>query len=195
MAFVPVPGVAKCEVLFHNDFFDGVNVLHIQGPDVEDPVALGDAAGAIAGAYQTTILPQKAGAFVLDAIRLTSLESEFGPQALSVSGESGGRTTATPMTPERSVLVRLITNLRGREHRGRIYDAGYADDQADVRGRLSSSSQAQVNQNWLDFRSALAALTPAITILVYSRKLATVNAITDAVASDVVGIQRRRIRP
>lgn len=194
MPFTPIAGLAKCEVLFHNEFFDGVNVLWIQGPDVEDGAALGDAASAIASAYQSTILPQKTGAFVLDSIRLTSWETEEGPQVTSDANEPGGRTSATPATPERSALVRLRTALRGPQHRGRIFDAGYADDQWDVRGRLSTSSISQLNANWLAFRTALLANTPAITLMVHSRSLGLANPVVDAVVSDIVGIQRDRIR-
>lgn len=195
MPFVAVPGTMKVEFLFHNDFFDGVNVLHMQGIDVEDLAAMDDAAAAITLAYQTNILPQKCDAFVLDSVRCTSLETEFGPQSESISGEEGGRAAATPMTPERSVVVRLLTSLRGREHRGRIYDAGYADDQADVRGRLSPASQLQVMNNWQAFRVELLALPAPLSIVVYSRTLGVTNAVTGLNVNDVVGIQRRRIRP
>lgn len=194
MPFTAIAGAAKAEVLFTNAGFSGVNVLWVGGFDTTDSGAIADVAGFMAGRYQENILPQKTGQFVLNAIRVTSWDTATGPQSISVSNEAGGRSTATPMAPERSCIIHLRTALRGRNHRGRIYDAGYADDQVDTRGRLSTSSMNQVTQLWLDFRADMAVDMPGWTLMVASFALGLANPVTDVDTADVVGIQRRRIR-
>lgn len=194
MPFSPIAGVAKCEILFHNEGFDGVNVMWLGGFDTTDSSMIQEAAGAFEDLYVGQIMPQKTSAFVLDAIRVTSWDTASGPQFEQVSGAVGGRSTATPANPERSALIQLRTALRGRSHRGRIYDAGYADDQFDGRGRLSPSSQDQIRNNWLAFRDLLLVPAPNATFMVVSHVLGLGNPVTDFRVSDVVGIQRRRIR-
>lgn len=194
MPFTAIAGVCKAEVLFHNEGFNGVNVLWVGGFDTTDSDQIAQVASFMASRYQENILPQKTGAFVLDAIRLTSWDTATGPQSTSVSNEAGGRAAATPMAPERSCIIQLRTALRGRSHRGRIYDAGYADDQADGRGRLSAASMTQVAQLWLDFRSDMAVDVPGWSLMVVSHTLGLANPVNDLSVADVVGIQRRRIR-
>lgn len=194
MPFVAIAGVAKLEVLFHDQGFDGVNVLHVGGLDTTDAGAIADLAMNAAAAYQSTILGQKTSAFVLDAMRATSLDTVDGPQATSVANESGGRATATPMTPERCMVVQLRTALRGPSHRGRVYDNGYADDQAAINGSVSTTSRNQISQLWLDFRSALRAGGTGPDLVVVSYKLGLANPVIDCTVADVVGLQRRRIR-
>jgi hypothetical protein len=191
MPFTAIADVAKVELLFTYEGHTGVNVVHVQEGATPTPGLMAAISAAAIAAYDSHVLPAKSAAFRLDAVRVTDLTSATGPvnetpDGVSGTGSSDGSNAAL------AAVVRLLTDLRGRSHRGRIYDSGYPRLYFLPDGSIDPTGREGIFENWLAWRNDMS--TAGFPMVVASNTLASFDAVSDLTVAPVVGVQRRRLR-
>jgi hypothetical protein len=193
MPFVPVADTVELVIDFVYAGHPGVNTLYCTPPAVIDFDSMSALAAAVATQYQSVILPSKHPQFAVGSVTATDISVADGVQSSSFIGEAG-TLDGTPASAALAAVIRWHTALRGRRHRGRIFDCGYDDvAMGSSSGGIPDAFRDLVVDNWLAFRSALFA-GDGTQLLVASRAAGTSQVITDITCAPVVGVQRRRLR-
>lgn len=140
MAFIPVPAVARVEILFTRDNQIVENVFHYKFtsvPVVADLSALASALDTIITANWLGSLP---GNCSYTGIRVTALDTATAPQFfLAKSPTVPGVASGASLPNNVTIAVKLLTSLRGRSFRGRIYWPGLSSGMVSSDNILSAS--------------------------------------------------------
>lgn len=154
MAFVPFVNVVKLEIIYRWDNQIVENVLHYLCESTPDPDMLENLCQNFLIEWNSFFKPLIHNTVTLVALRATSLNSDSAPSLEYVTGMPIAGTLAGTVVPNNvTVAVKLLTNLRGRSYRGRVYWVGMASSQ--FTGNVVSSG----------FRTALGAALNAVIII------------------------------
>lgn len=181
-----------------------VNVLHYLVP----PAAVGDAAAATdyAADVQAAWTASGAAAYVDTNVgidRVGVRDIRVANQAMQEAVVGAGGTSASDILPKGTALcVTTRTALAGRSFRGRIYQAGLAENANDANGNPVAACAAAVAAFWDDLRSVqVSGNTWTMGVTSRVQNGVTLNpAVTNAVTSLLVrdlqwDSQRRRNVP
>jgi hypothetical protein len=197
VAFVPIATTAKVELLWT---FEGskkvVNVLHafdISGaPNVNSIQALAEAVWTACTAGPHPIITQMNHLMVLNAVRATDLSSITGVQFQTAHAGAAGGDAGDALPPSLAVVCKLLTALRSRRGRGRIFWGGVNKDSIDANGFLKPDWQAAYAEAVLQIQSSMLALVPSWDLAVASKKTGTSERVTGIQAETIIRSQRRR---
>lgn len=191
MGFVAIPLTAKVAVRW-TDSLTGTEIANVMHAECQGTPLLADL-GNIAAAFMTwaqTITTNLSPTGVtLEDVTVTGLNTATDPQAIVNDGATAG--SVTPGAAGVAALVRLVTASRGRSFRGRIY-IGPLDEAAVTGGVITSGTVAIIDPAIVALQADLAALTPASTLVVASRVLATSSPVTGWLVEPLPAYQRRR---
>lgn len=139
MAFVPFNNVAKVELFYRQDSQNLENVLHFETATTPDSSLLTDLANDVISWWDTVMQPLVANTVSLVGVKATSLESDIAPAVESVTGLPLVGTVSGGSPPNNvTLVVKLLTENRGRSYRGRVYHVGLALSQ--ISGNVISST-------------------------------------------------------
>lgn len=125
MPFVPFTAVAKCELIFRQDNQIIENVLHYKALNTFGIEAMELLADSLKTQWNTSLKQLTFSNVSLVAIRITDLTSDISPVVEYVTGlPISGTLTGTALPNNVTVVTKLITLLRGRSYRGRVYQVG-----------------------------------------------------------------------
>lgn len=131
-----------------------------------------------------------------DDIILTSTIVKLGPDATGTAAEwndpRAGSIVATPAPPNVTFLVRKVTQLGGREGRGRMYIPGIDEVEVDPGGAISSTRRNGMQTQADALMTRLAANNMEMYLLHNSATPPT--AIDELQVAGRVATQRRRLR-
>ena len=133
----------------------------------------------------------------VDDIMLSSVLVKFGPNDegpfFEDSGSDTGGSSSSPWSPAVAILVRKVTTLGGRKHRGRMFVPGYPENLVNASGDLETGVAASLTTNFTDFYNDLVAADLAPVVL-HNDPIELPTIITNLVVASTVGTQRRRQR-
>lgn len=197
MAFQPVPSTWKHEIFGTTAGVPCVNVIHTDQFGGNDVAAALAAAQELRALYVTNILPQKVAGFMLGEVVTTDLGVEGGAQAVA-TGSDRGTMAGTASTSQMCAVVQLLTAIRGRSFRGRIFDCGYVREIFGSDGTISDANRANIGGAWQTManQSAAAASGAFVVVSRTHNKIVRPEGIREVVSSincaRLSGVQRRR---
>lgn len=135
MTFQAVPSTVRLEPVFTYDNQIVENVLHYRYEVPIDAPELLLFAQAWHTEWAATVRATQPTNAILTRIRVTDLSSEFAPGVEYIAGlPQAGSATGVGLPNNVTVAIRILTALRGRSYRGRIYHIGIRN--TDVTGNL-----------------------------------------------------------
>jgi hypothetical protein len=157
--------------------------------------ALADIADAMADAYSSTLLTIMSAAVSLGTTLVTLLDGTTPTATFTTdkAGTAGGHGTGNGFPLSIAQGITWQTALRGRSFRGRSYLPGCTDDMfVNARVRTLSNGQfAALQAQATAFIASLVGQTPALALLVLSRKLQEAHTVTFGRAN-TGGVEQRR---
>lgn len=133
---------------------------------------------------------------VPDAILLSSVLVKLGPNVDGDFAEVGsglaGTDDAGDVAPNMAVLVRKVTALGGRKHRGRMFWPVGESVVLDG-GAISSTYVTNANENWADAQVALSSANIPMYLL-HNDALVAPDLVTALAVQATGATQRRRLR-
>lgn len=134
----------------------------------------------------------------LDAVHMLDQEDETGVSFSYVTDlPINGQITGNAAAGQASVIVTLLTGLRGRANRGRKFNPGMPDEYIDGSGglNLDAGVATAFNTRYASLLTALLALDggPTLAVLSFSQELAI--PVLAVQTRDYLGTQKRRVRP
>lgn len=198
MGFVPFNNVVRTELFITQDSQRVENVLHWQLSSTPTDTNMSALAANIVSWWNSGIKPISPTNLQLNEVKCTSLNSQTAPvveytTGLPIIGTSGN----TPMPNNVTVAIRLLTALRGRSYRGRIYHIG------------TTSNNVSANTILTAYQTALTSVYNALTIpagfggaeLVVAsrvsggveRTIGVATPVTSVSVNRIVDSQRRRL--
>lgn len=125
MAFIPFSRTVKAEMVYSQDGQVVENVLHFQREDPVTTSNMFNLAGDLKTWWNTSVRPLVSNKVSLNTIRVTDLTTQISPGIEYTTGlPLTGAITLGAMPNNVTLSVKLITALRGRAYRGRIYHVG-----------------------------------------------------------------------
>lgn len=125
MAFVPFNNVAMVELFYRQDGQRLENVLHFLMTATPTSTTLNSLAGNVITWWDTVMQPLVSNTVQLVAVKATSLNSQSAPAVENVSGlPLVGATTTAELPNNNTLVIKFVTNSRGRSFRGRLYHVG-----------------------------------------------------------------------
>lgn len=183
----------RCALRMASGTHDIVNVFHVEGSASGQQAA---AAAAVLAAWKVASGPL-AG--------LSSLNTMQDVTAMDLSSTSGGITVVTDATAGgisatnslatrgACALVKLNGGTRSRSTRGRVYFGPIMESQVNADGAtLTSGAITAIGTSFGNFRTSLSGA--GFTLVIASRKLSTITAVTSVAVETTIATQRRRIR-
>lgn len=150
----PSPGVTRALLSYTYDGQRCANVLHFGSPGGGATPDADDLATNLRAWWDTNVRPAVPANCSLDSIITTELDAQGGPSVEYTLGLPASGSGVSPSLPNNvTFVVSLITALRGRSYRGRIYHVGLQESQA-VGSRLLPGSQA----TWINIYDDLLSL-------------------------------------
>jgi hypothetical protein len=200
MAFQPCPNVLKHEVYFTVSGVHGVSVLHTNFATPASLTDVQDAATALRAAYVSSVLPHKTTGFTLNEVVTTDLSVEGGAQGVALGSDNApsGSEIAPPFM---GMVVQLLTDVRGRSYRGRVFDTGYYIGRFNADGTVVAAEKGVVAGNWQAMNDTLATAVsgPLVVLSRFHARAARPTGLYTPVVrfavSNDAGIQRRRRVP
>jgi hypothetical protein len=188
--FVPIPNVAKVEIIGHDigDNRTNVCVLAMHFPPGGTEAELITAA-AVYDTFLGNMSPHTNGEVQWDTIVLTDLNSATGPQA-TVATTRGGSGGDSP--PGFATVIETKSASRGRSYNGRIFWPTDGGDVTNATGFVGSTTIGGITTQWGVLETGLAALSPTSFPVVVSRKLHIGTQIVAVVVRPEIGRIRRR---
>lgn len=202
MAFQAVPDVWKHEVFWSSAGVTAVNVLHTEQTGATDLATAEAAASALRTAVVNHILPIKGNNVSVHSVVTTDLSVEGGVQAEATGTDT--RTGASDPAPSQiCAVIQLLTSVRGRSFRGRIFDPFYYGGNFLPDGSILPVERTTMAGAWEALRAEVATTGNAAgPLCVVSRTHAGVRRpegiftfVTSVSVSHLAGIQRRRRNP
>lgn len=176
---------------------DVYNVLHTNFVTPASLTDMQNAAADLRAQYVTSILPMKTSGFTLHEVVSTDLSTEGAIQAVATGTDNAtGGIAAAPAV--NGIIVQLLTDIRGRSYRGRIFDTGYNTSIFAGDGTVLAAEQSAVQAGWGSLLTAVATLRCG-PLVVLSRQHGKViraagvfTPVTRIGINPHVGLQRRR---
>lgn len=195
MPFVDAPGTAKVEILAHHSvtMIPIVNVMHIVSPNPYTGTFVQDAAATIR-TWVNAHTNLWAIEWVGEAVRVTDLSTVTGAQYTDtgIAGTVGTQGTGAPASL--CALVKLLTPVRSRSGRGRIFFSPVDAGSIDTNGALSSGVMGDYNTGITDLQTALAGIVSfASGLCVLSRAIGVSHPVSTFLCEALAASQRRRI--
>lgn len=146
--FIPGPGVAKMTLQFTQGGDIAENNIYVHHKDnaAWTPTTLTAMAGIIGTSWGTHLKPYTSVLTVLSNIIGTDLTSHTGP-SVSVPADNGGSDTVEALPFGTTFAVKLLTALRGRSYRGRVFQVGLTD-RRDGTDQLAGSYAENILFGW-----------------------------------------------
>lgn len=168
-------------------------------------VDLSEAGGDFVGAandlmqrWITTFNTQQDSDLTLDRVNLRVGQDGPSGSVDSTLAPSGMTRSGTSTAWANSILVRKVTNELGRRGRGRMFAPGFLNNtEVEQDGSILATRRTTISGLLSTFFDALATPTTDTAyppVLLHSAAPADPTPITDLVLSDLIGIQRGRIR-
>lgn len=130
MAFIPAPGVARCEMIYNLSGEIVENVYHFSKAT---PYALPELTGIalmMQSWEQEQASSERASACVLTTIRVTALDAQNSPQfVMALNPTIAGQRGSPALPGSVSYAVKLQTERGTRGSQGRTFWVGLAEDQ------------------------------------------------------------------
>lgn len=169
---------------------NAVNVMHFHVAGGTTPSALIahlDTAASVS-MWNSTI----AAATVLD-LQVTPLDGTTATQTFAppTPGHWQGGGGGTEWSPATAAVIKMITAVRGRSYRGRLFLPFTAENEM-VNGFVRSLILPGMQTAWTNFVTSLNALTPAVSLTVASYKLSVATNVLLAGPEPTLATQRRR---
>lgn len=114
--------------------------------------------------------------------------------SVSVTYNSPGIGGGSGTSPQVSYLYRKNTIHPGRHGHGRMYYPGCDETSVGSEGQVSSGKVTGLNNQMAAFRTALAAITGVVSIVLLHNDATPVYSVSTLVAETVVATQRRRLK-
>jgi hypothetical protein len=108
-----------------------------------------------------------------------------------VGGSQGGQ-SSNHIQPAQSVVLSLITGLRGPAKRGRVY-IGPVSTNSNLDGVLNTTQAGHITSGWTAFFASAEAATPPVQPAIISRKHGYATPVTGLRVDPTLGAQRRRL--
>ncbi len=198
--FVAIPGAAKVEVLY--TWMGSKNmalVMHAGQPaEVPTPWTAAEVASIAEAVWTATtngatgFIGEQTHDITELSVRVTDLSTSSGPQFTTVHPAVNGAAAGSSAPPADAVVVSLLTSLRSRSGRGRIYVPGFPAGSLDAHGAISAPLAAYMESAVAALDAALTASTAHARLAVASRRLGTYHNITGQHVHPLVRTQRRR---
>jgi hypothetical protein len=192
MPALVIPAAVKIEFLGTIANRQCVNVLGGQntGGAGVTQAQLTTMAGVAVAAWTDNLCPLFSDAYTFREARLTSLNTATSPQVTLTDVTNGGKSNGS--SSQVAQLVKLITAIRSRSSRGRVFLPPPGD--ADV-----NSSGVLLPQQVTDLTAAFSILQgnmlqAGLPLAVLSRVDLEANVVTSFRVDNVVATQRRRLR-
>lgn len=170
------------------------NVVHVTYPTLSSPATL---ANRMADAWTGTgsIASRMSNQIKFGNIRVQPYDGVTAPFTETPSSYTGvfAGLGLVPTSSGTAQVITLRTLVSGRSHRGRMYVAGVGGTDLTNDGTALKASAVTANQtaadNWF---AAINSGSPAITLVVYSKKLNSKSNVSSVVARNYLGSQRGR---
>lgn len=195
MPFVPITDTVKVEILGHDTVTNQpwANVLHVTEANAAQTAPnLTEIADATVTAVMAHLGVWSSSA-QLDAVRVTGLATIGSPQVTRFFTAGTVGTAASESYPGVAALVKMLTALRTRSGRGRVYLGPIAANEVlDGGGRISLSFQGVVNAFITALQTEYAGVTIPTGLCIASRTLGISHPVTDFACEALSAYQRRR---
>lgn len=125
MGFQPVPNTASVEFVYWNGKSYAENVLHYKRPVAWTLFDMQTFAAQLRAWYVAEVKPIAPATLFLSKIIIKDLTTQFGTAIEYTAGMPLPGDNGSPMAPMNvTAAVKLVTGLRGRSYRGRVYVVG-----------------------------------------------------------------------
>jgi hypothetical protein len=191
----PLPVIAdtyRCAITWVNSFYSrsAVNVMHFYAP--------ASSAAAVWTALDAHVTANMWGAATVDMqatqVQITPLDGSTNTvieTPAAVAKWQGAQSTGD-IVPQVAVIVKSVTSIRGRSHRGRIFLPYPAELKISL-GLVDATVQSNTTSAWASFLTAMSAAAVHPTVASY--KLASQSQITGYTCERMLAtIRRRQIR-
>lgn len=131
-----------------------------------------------------------ASTLAVNQIRATKLDGSSVTQVLAVTGAKWTGAQVADEIPQMAAIVKIVTSLRGRSFRGRIFLPGVAENKQ-AAGILDATTVSNGQTAWNTFVAAM--VSGGATLGVASYKNATFQAQQSVLCEGVAATQRRRM--
>lgn len=186
-----IPGAVKIEMIGTVGTRACVNVMGGEWLGATPTVAvLNTAAAAVLSSWKTRFLPLCSDAYTVSQCRITSLDSATAPQGASSSPGNG--TKANGAAPQVSQIIKLLTAIRSRSTRGRLYLPPPGEADVNSTGILLGQQVTDLGTAMSGHISAMSAAGMNLSVL--SRKLMVSTNISGFQVQSTVATQKRRLR-
>lgn len=134
--------------------------------------------------------------FITTECQLSSIKVKLGPNSTGPTSELAyvivGTATGETVAPNTAALISKVTDLGGRQGRGRMYMPGISETSTDAGGQLDAGFAASLQVMWASFRTSMTAAA-AEPVLLHGDEI-TPTLITDFNVQLTLATQRRRLR-
>ena len=197
--YIPVPNVAKFEVIYNQEDQEVVNVFHSQTSAPMDASQLLGNIDFFIDMWNTTFKPHYHREYSLRRVRGTDLTTATGAVAERELFPPlfGGNETDSPLPNNVTVAIKWNTLMRGRSYRGRTFFPLLMD--ADVAGnRLTTTGLAHVSACAAGISSVFTRGVIQMVIVSYChgkswRTTGVATPVTTYSINEVLDSQRRRL--
>jgi hypothetical protein len=127
----------------------------------------------------------------ISELTLTPLDGSSGSlvQPTTFTAKWKGPQTPGDVVPQAAIIQKLVTSLRGRSFRGRVY-LPFPVESAIVNGTYGSAARAAQDTAWGNFIAGMS--TDGHSLVVASYKLAAASLVIGHLTESYCGTQRRR---
>lgn len=199
-AMPPAAGVTRAVLNYTSNGIATANVLHFvaaPGPDAPDPTALGS---RLALWWKGQMKPIVSATQTLNNVTCTDLSAGGPPAVVYSTGLPDTGTNGSQPIPNNCALVMsLVTGLRGRSYRGRIYVGGLTESQTNGNA-VDTGTRDLIVAKFDMLITFTAALEPDYNLVVLSyfadgsiRTTPVATLVTTVRADTRVDTQRRRM--
>ncbi len=192
MPTLVIPAAIKVEILGTIAGRQCANVLGAlnSGGAGATSAQLLELATAVQTVWKASFLPLLSDAYSYREVRCTSLNTATSPQVTVTSPGNGGKSNAG--SPQISQLVKLISEVRSRSSRGRIFLPPPGDGDVNSSGILLAQQVIDLTSAMNSLRSSMATAGGPQAIL--SRADNIGYSVSAFVVDSKVATQRRRLR-
>jgi hypothetical protein len=192
MPTLVIAGAVKVEILGSIAGRQVANVLGAvnTGGAGATPAQLDSLADTTLITWRSTLLPLISDAYEVREVRATSLNTATAPQATRTNPGSGTKSNGS--SSQVAQLIKLLTAVRSRSSRGRVYLPPPGDGDVNSSGFLLNQQIVDLTAAWTQLYANWAGVgfTPAVL----SRTDSVAYPITGFAVDSKVATQRRRLR-
>lgn len=165
-----------------------------QGVEVGGSQTLPDIADAAKDAWVAGLAHVQDANCVLTGVRVKAGPNATGPQ-IEMGYSLGGTASGSGVVPNAALLVRKLTNMGGRQGRGRMYVPGFTEQDVSSSGTIGGAYLANV-QGHADttFDDLVAALLIPVLFHDAAAPVTTPTTLVQYTVDATMATQRRRLR-